>query len=63
LKLISFENWKQLGYEEHSVRADPLFVDAAHDDYRLKPESPAFRLGFEPINVSQIGITKASRRD
>ncbi len=30
-------------------------VDAANDDYRLKPESPAFKLGFKPILVEKIG--------
>jgi len=30
-------------------------VDAANDDYRLKPESPAFKLGFKPIPVEKIG--------
>jgi hypothetical protein len=32
-----------------------LFVDAAKDDYRLQPESPALKLGFEPIPVERIG--------
>jgi len=38
--------------------ADPLFVDPAHDDYRLKPESPALKLGFVPIDVDEIGLRK-----
>ena len=33
----------------HSVVADPMFVDAAAGDFTLKPDSPAFALGFEPI--------------
>jgi len=37
------------------VIADPLFVNAATDDYRLRPESPAFALGFEPIPIERIG--------
>ena len=37
----SLRQWRQLGYNVHSLVADPLFVDAEHNDYRLKPESPA----------------------
>ena len=35
--------------EEGTVIADPGFVDPAKDDYRLRPDSPAFALGFHPI--------------
>jgi hypothetical protein len=38
--------------------ADPMFVDPAQGDYRLKPESPALRLGFQPIDVSGIGLRR-----
>ncbi|MCK4417413.1 MAG: hypothetical protein KAV99_04540 [Candidatus Latescibacteria bacterium] len=44
------------GYDTHSIVADPMFVDPGHDDYRLRPESPALKLGFQPIDVSKIGI-------
>jgi len=37
------------------VIADPGFVDPEHDDYRLKPDSPALKLGIKPIPVEQIG--------
>ena len=47
--------WQAQGMDLHSVVTDPLFVDAAKDDYRLRPESPAFTLGFEPIPVERIG--------
>jgi len=50
-----WEEWKKLGFEEHSIIADPLFVDPEKDDYRLTPESPAFKLGFKPIPVEKIG--------
>jgi hypothetical protein len=30
-------------------------VDPAQDDYRLKPESPAWKLGFQKIPVEKIG--------
>lgn len=50
-----FEAWQALGMDTHSVVADPLFVDAANGDYRLQPDSPALKLGFQPIPVEKIG--------
>jgi len=47
--------WRKLGYDAHGLAADPLFVDPAHDDYRLRPESPALKLGFEALDLSQVG--------
>jgi hypothetical protein len=32
-----------------------MFVDPDHDDFRLKPESPAWGLGFKPIDLSDVG--------
>jgi len=51
----SFAKWRELGYEAHSIVADPLFVDPSKDDYRLRPDSPALKLGFKPIPVEKIG--------
>ena len=58
---IVLDEWRKQGFDEHSVVADPLFVDPANDDYRLKPESPAFKLGFQPIDVTKIGIRYKER--
>lgn len=46
---------RKQGLEQHSVLADPLFVDPAADDFRLRPESPAFQLRIKPINTSAAG--------
>jgi parallel beta-helix repeat protein len=53
--LGTFADWRKSGFDAHSKVADPLFVDPAHDDYRLQPDSPAFKLGFKPIPVEKIG--------
>ncbi|OGV83613.1 MAG: hypothetical protein A3K19_07755 [Lentisphaerae bacterium RIFOXYB12_FULL_65_16] len=50
-----WEEWQKQGSDVHSVIADPLFVDPDKDDYRLKPDSPALPLGFQPIPVEKIG--------
>ena len=52
----SFEDWQKLDFDKHSIIADPLFVDAANDDYSLKPDSPALKLGFRPIDISKVGL-------
>jgi len=53
------ESRRQEGHEMHSQIADPMFVDPAKDDYRLRPESPAFALGFQPIDFQKIGPASA----
>ncbi len=51
----SFDDWKKTGQDQHSVIADPKFVDASKFDFRLQPDSPAFALGFKQIDVSTVG--------
>jgi len=52
----SLEQWQTLGYDKHSLFADPMFVDAANADYRLKPESPALKLGFKSFDIHKAGL-------
>jgi parallel beta-helix repeat protein len=54
-KFTSLEKWRTLGYDTRSIVADPLFMDPAHDDYRLQATSPAFKLGFVSIDIRRIG--------
>ncbi|MEI6502324.1 MAG: right-handed parallel beta-helix repeat-containing protein, partial [Armatimonadota bacterium] len=51
-----FAEWQALGLDQHSVIADPQFVEAAKYDFRLKPDSPALALGFKPIDTSKVGL-------
>jgi parallel beta-helix repeat protein len=55
-KIETLEAWQALGFDQHSRFEDPGFVDPAKDDYRLKPDSPALELGFQPIDTEKIGI-------
>ncbi len=58
----SWAKWQAAGFEKDSVVADPLFVDRANRDFRLKPESPAWKLGFKPIPIEKIGCYAAADR-
>ena len=42
-------------FEDNLIDQDPMFVDAEHGNYNLRPESPAWKFGFEPIPFDQIG--------
>jgi hypothetical protein len=53
----TWESWKAAGNDTHSLVADPLFIDPARDNYALRPDSPAFGLGFRAIPVRDIGAT------
>ena len=54
-------DWRKLGYDVHSVIADPGFVNPAGDNYDLRPDSPALKLGFVSIDAAPIGIAPSER--
>ncbi len=55
----SLAEWQALGFDQNSVFADPLFVDRERGDYRVRPESPALKLGFQNFDMDHFGLTEA----
>ena len=56
----SLDKWRQIldqRFDQHSIVADPMFVDVEARDFRLRPDSPALKRGFKPIDTSSIGLT------
>lgn len=54
---ISLEEFQTVyGNDKYSIEADPMFVDYENNDFRLKPESPAYKIGFRDIDFSDAGI-------
>ena len=56
--IITYSNVEGDWPGEGNLDTDPLFVDADNGDYRLKPDSPALKLGFQPIDISRIGVRR-----
>lgn len=63
--------WLELGWHakadgfevrDNFTAGDPLIMDAAKRDFRLKPESPAFKTGFQAIPFDRIGLRADSDR-
>ena len=50
----SWTDWQQ-GQDQDSLVADPLFANAANYDFRVLPESPAWKLGWHAIDMTSVG--------
>ena len=55
LDTLDWTGWAASGKESRGRLTDPLFVDAANHDFRLRPESPAFDMGFRPWDFTLAG--------
>lgn len=47
--------WQDKSLDQHSMIADPLFANIAKGDFHLLPNSPALKMGFQPIPIEKIG--------
>lgn len=62
-KVFDFDEWKAFGNDHHSVVADPKCKDPLNYDFTLADDSPAFALGFQPIDMSDVGPRVKGKRD
>ncbi|MCP4455333.1 MAG: DUF5123 domain-containing protein [Planctomycetes bacterium] len=54
------DKYAEQGWDLNSIVADPLFVDPASGDFRVKQGSLAFKIGFKNFRMDQFGVKKAS---
>lgn len=57
------DDWRTYGggrYDQNSLFTDPLLRDSASGDYALSPDSPAYSLGIDDIDLAPIGTTAAA---
>lgn len=58
----TWSEWQKQGHDKGSLVADPLFENLQQRDFRLKPNSPALKLGFMPWDLTQAGVRTDSPR-
>ena len=61
-KKMNMDEWRAMGFDQHSVYADPCFKDQENDDYTLNENSPALALGFKNIDFRSFGPEEKYRR-
>jgi len=52
---LTWDGWQEKGQDRHSVYADPGFADPHDGDFSMPADSPAYTLGFRPIDMSTVG--------
>jgi hypothetical protein len=60
--VAAFEQGNKSGNDTHSIFADPLFVEADKNNFALKKNSPALKMGFKPIHMTDVGVRKKFAR-
>jgi len=57
-KRYDLAGWRHLGFDRNSVYGDPMFVDPTNNDFRVRPESPALKVGFKNFEMGRWGLTE-----
>jgi hypothetical protein len=55
LRSYPMKEWQAMGYDRHSLVADPGFRNARERDFTMRADSPAVALGFEAIDLTDVG--------
>jgi hypothetical protein len=50
------DDQRRYGVEMHSLSVDPMFVGVESGDLRLRPDSPAHRIGIKTWDISTAGL-------
>jgi parallel beta-helix repeat protein len=58
---VTLEQWRLRGHDLNSLVADPLFLAPQKLDFRLRAGSPALKLGFKPIKLTDVGARKKAQ--
>lgn len=60
---LTLAQMQALGYDRHSLVADPKCADLEARDFTLAADSPAFTLGFKAIDMSDVGVRAKEQRE
>lgn len=61
-KETCIDEYREMGWELNSIVADPKFKDATNRDFSLEKDSPAYKIGFVDIDMSDVGPRKEEDR-
>lgn len=56
----SMKRYTANGCDKNSAVGDPMFIDPAKGDFRVKEGSPALKLGFKNFPMDKFGVQKPS---
>lgn len=59
---IEKKAYPYLVFQHNLLDLDPKFVDEKAGDFRLKEESPAFKVGFQPLPLEKVGLYRSEER-
>ncbi len=53
---LSFKEWQKSGKDQHSIIADPGFVNPQAFDFRIKNKVTIQKIGFKPFDFTKAGV-------